>query len=249
MRCCAIRAWLETLLTSVSQPKSRPLKPMNANTVDFLAPKAMLAVIALAASLVSPLSQAQQVYRIVGPDGKVTFSDQPPAASSNAKVSEAISSGSGGASVAGLPFELKQVAQKYPVTLYSGSNCAPCGSARSMLSNRGIPFSEKTITTTQDNQALQRLSGDNTLPFLTIGSQQLKGFSDAEWTQFLNAAGYPTTSKLPPSYRPPAPTPLVAMTTAPAAVGTTAKTPVANQQRPVPVQPPAASNNPSGIRF
>jgi hypothetical protein len=32
----------------------------------------------LGGSLFSPLSHAQQVYRIVGPDGKVTFSDQPP---------------------------------------------------------------------------------------------------------------------------------------------------------------------------
>jgi hypothetical protein len=54
---------------------------------------------------------------------------------------------------------------------------------------------------------LQRLSGDTSVPFATIGSQQLKGFSDVEWTQFLNAAGYPQTSVLPASYRPPPPRP------------------------------------------
>lgn len=210
----------------------------------------MLAVIALAASLASPLSQAQQVYRIVGPDGKVTFSDRPPISDSNAKVSESSAKGTGGASAAGLPFELRQVAQKYPVTLYTSDNCGPCGSARTMLNGRGIPFSEKTVTTTQDAQALQRLSGETSLPFLTIGSQQLKGFSDAEWTQFLNAAGYPAKSVLPPSYRPSAATPLVTAATAPTAPasGTRAKPPAA-EPPPMQVQPPATSGNPSGIRF
>ena len=220
---------------------------MHANTVDFLIPKFVFTVVALTASLVSPMSQAQQVYRIVGPGGKVTFSDKPPQVGSNAKISDTTSSGTPNAS--GLPFELKQAVQKYPVTLYTGEDCGPCNAARSLLRNRGIPFSEKTVTTAQDSQALQRLSGETSLPLLTIGSQQLKGFSDAEWTQFLNAAGYPATSVLPASYRAPTSTPLVASTatsaTEPAAApGTTPKKPAARS-----VQPPTNNENPSGIRF
>lgn len=223
---------------------------MRSNTVSLHAPyQALLAVIALAASLAFPLAQAQQVYRIIGPDGKVTFSDRPPAANSNGKISETNATASGSATAGNLPFELRQVVQKYPVVLYTGENCAPCGSARALLSSRGIPFNEKTVTTAQDSQALQRLSGETSLPFLTIGVQQLKGFSDAEWTQFLNAAGYPTTSVLPPSYRQPAPTPLVAVTAMPP----TASASAAGKKIPdavVPVTPPAATrDNPSGIRF
>lgn len=55
----------------------------------------------------------------------------------------------------------------------------------------------------------QRLS-ENIFPTLTIGSQQLKGFNDAEWSTYLNAAGYPQKSALPRNYTNPAPTPLVA---------------------------------------
>ncbi len=224
---------------------------MRSNAVKFLAPHSVLALSALvvvAGSLISPLSQAQQVYRIVGPDGKVTFSDQPPPPASNAKVSAANAGAAGGAASAGLPFELRQVATKYPVTLYSGDNCAPCGAARSMLTSRGIPFAEKTVTTNEDTQALQRLSGDTSLPFLTIGSQQLKGFSDAEWTQFLNAAGYPPSSVLPASYRRPAATPLVTVATAPAAATPAAGTAPGAAARPAPVaaQP---NDNPAGIKF
>jgi glutaredoxin len=221
---------------------------MTSNAVTSVAPKALLALTLLAASLYSPLSHAQQVYRIVGPDGKVTFSDQPPPAASNAKVNAATPGGGGAAASAGLPFELRQVAAKYPVTLYTGENCGPCGAARSMLTSRGVPFSERTVTTNDDIQALQRLSGDATLPFATIGSQQLKGFSDAEWTQFLNAAGYPATSTLPASYRRPAATPLVTVNTPPAATAAGAAAPrPAAAPAPIPVQAPV--DNPSGIKF
>ncbi len=216
---------------------------MPSHTAAFLIPKSILGVIALAAGLASPLAQAQQVYRIVGPDGKVTFSDRRPL--TDAKVNEAAAKGTGGAGTAGLPFELRQAAQKYPVLLYTGDNCGPCGPARSLLSNRGIPFTEKTVITAQDAEALKRLSGETSLPFVTIGSQQLKGFSDVEWTQFLNAAGYPAKSVLPASYRPPAPTPLVAVAAAPAASAASAPKSAAKP----PAETPVISNSPSGIRF
>lgn len=222
---------------------------MNSKTVDLLAPRTALTLLALAGALASPLSQAQ-VYRIVAPDGKVTFSDQPPPWTSNAKVSEIRVTASGGVQLAGLPFGLRQAAQKYPVTLYTGENCEPCVRGRALLSNRGIPFSEKTVLTPADGQVLQRLSSDSTLPLLTIGSQQLKGFSDAEWTQFLNAAGYPATSVLPAHYRAPSPTPLVSVADAPATTSSGARKPRVKQEptpEPVPVSPPVTS--PSGIRF
>jgi hypothetical protein len=116
-----------------------------------------------------------------------------------------------------------------------------------MLTTRGVPFAEKTISTNEDQQALQRLSGDSSLPFLTIGSQQLKGFSDAEWTQFLDAAGYPKSSALPSSYIQTAATPLV--TVAPAAAPATT---AARQQGPAAPAVPSVTpppSNPAGIRF
>ena len=208
-----------------------------------------LGLLVLAAGSFSPVSQAQQqIYRIVGPDGKVTFSDQPPPAASKARVTSYGSDSAGAAATAALPFELRKVAVQYPVTLYTGESCAPCVSARSMLSTRGIPFSEKIVTSNEDSQALKRLSGESMLPILTIGSQQLKGFSDAEWTQFLDAAGYPKSSVLPASYRQAAATPLVTVN-APIAAGPDAT--AARLAAPIVGTTPAAPapSNPSGIRF
>lgn len=200
-------------------------------------------LIAVIATFTSQIS-AQQLYRIVGPDGRVTFSDQPPPPSSNAKVT----TGRGGAfnetaSSSALPFELRNVVQRFPVTLYTSKDCAPCESGRNLLRNRGVPFTERTIESIEDSEALKRLTGDTSLPMATVGGQQMKGFSDTEWTQFLDAAGYPKASQLPASYRNPAPAPLVAR-----AAPAPAPAPAPAAPAPAPAAAPAPSN-PAGIRF
>ena len=199
----------------------------------------------LTALCLLPLISQAQVYRIVGSDGRVTFSDKPPLVESQVKsVVGATAAGRAPGNATGLPYELQQVASKYPVTFYVSNDCSPCASARVMLVSRGVPFTEKTVSSNEDVQALQRISGETSLPFLTIGSQQLKGFSDAEWTQYLNAAGYPLTSKLPTGYRAPAPAPLVmARVMTPASTTSTAKLPI------VPTTPVQPNANPSGIQF
>ena len=102
-----------------------------------------LALLLTSAALLgaSAVAQAQVVYRIVGPDGKVTFSDKPPSADQG-KVAATGVGAAGAASATNLPFELRQVVAKYPVVLYTSSDCAPCGAGRSLLTSRGVPFNE-----------------------------------------------------------------------------------------------------------
>ena len=195
------------------------------------------------------VSQAQQVYRITGTDGKISFSDQLPAVLNNAKVTSSSPASSTGAVLAELPYELRQIAKKYPVILYVGDNCEPCSAGRLMLTNRGIPFIEKTVNTNEDAQALERISGERALPLLTIGGQQLKGFLNEEWSQYLTAAAYPLSSVLPASYRHPARTPLapvraVALTAPTSALINLELPPVVNAVSPV-----QKSLNPSNIKF
>ncbi|MBC7435285.1 MAG: glutaredoxin family protein [Bdellovibrionales bacterium] len=189
-----------------------------------------------------------QVYRIVGPDGRITYSDKAPV--EGAKGSSAGTVAAATDTSASLPFALRQVVNRYPVTLYTSAGCGPCGTGRALLTSRGVPFSERSVSTNEDNAALQRLSGDNALPFLTIGGQQIKGFSDVEWSQFLDAAGYPKSSQLPASYRQPPAAPLVAAQkpAAPAAADATG-TAAARPQQPVRPAAPARNENPAGITF
>lgn len=209
----------------------------------------------LAALLLSSAVQAQTVYRIVGADGRVTFSDKPPVSTDKAQDKVTATDRSGRAlDVSGnsLPFELRQVTTKYPVTIYTRPDCAPCATGRSVLVSRGVPFSERTVTTNEDAEALARISGEQALPFLTVGGQKIKGFSEIEWTQFLDAAGYPATSKLPGHYRNPAAAPLVAVqrpSDAATAAAAAAPKPNAGQTAsatPAEAPPPP---NPAGIRF
>ncbi len=234
--------------------KTQTLKPAPSRLVRLARVYHALALLCLATLLAPSVQGQSQVYRIVGPDGKVSFSDQPPpvGSGSSSKSSAANVGTPGSAASAGLPFELRQLAAKFPVTLYTSENCAPCGGGRSMLTSRGIPFAEKTVNTFEDGEALKRLSGASSLPLLTIGSQHLKGFSDAEWTQFLDAAGYPASIALPAAYRRPAATALVLTNTAPVAApagAAQAPAPTATQAVDTPINAPASSANPSGIRF
>lgn len=215
-------------------------------------PHATPALLALLCSLAAHgLAQAQQVHRIVGPDGKVTFSDRAP---QDGKATAAPASGGGAVTSSNdaLPYELRQIANRFPVTLYTGADCAPCTNARNLLVNRGVPFTERTIGSNEDIEALQRLSGNTGLPFGTIGQQQLHGYSDSEWTQYLDAAGYPKQSKLPGNYRRPTATPLTApkpATPAAAADEAPATTRAAPRARPAPEPSGPSPSNPAGIRF
>ncbi len=185
---------------------------------------------------------AQTIYRSVDADGRVVFSDKPPII---AKKTQAIDSAQPTFNVGpALPFALQQVVDQYPVTLYTTKDCAPCDSGRNWLQRHSIPFTEKTVNTNEDIAALQRLSGQVSMPFLTVGLQHLKGYSESEWTQYIHAAGYPDSSQLPTGYRTPPATPLVA-------IAKPASPQEASNAAPKPVQPPPHVNtdNPTGIQF
>jgi glutaredoxin len=204
--------------------------------------------IALIVGALLPALPAHAVYKVIGPDGKVTYTDTPPPADSKAKVSAvAVGAGGGAPNLTGLPFELQQAATKYPVTLYSTRECRPCDAGRRLLQQRGIPFSETTLAATSaDQAALQQLAGTTNLPVLTVGQQQLKGLTPGEWHGYLDAAGYPRESKLPASYSAPSPTPMV--TPAPAEPAATPGTDAAPAGTPAPAAPARPASGPN-IRF
>ncbi len=206
------------------------------------------------AGLLGPSSQAQTqtqfIYRTMAPDGKVTFSDKPTAAAVKLTATDAGGKPMGAQAVA-LPFELRQVVSKYPVTLYTADNCTPCNTGRTLLTSRGIVFAEKTVNTPEDVQALQRISGVNSLPLLTLGAQQIRGFSESDWTQFLDAADYPKSSALPAGYRNPAATSLAPVQKPAPAAPAEASPTASNATTPMNAAPSPtnSASNPAGIQF
>lgn len=191
-----------------------------------------------------------QLYKWVGPDGKVTYSDTPPPAL--ASRIETKSAAGGGINTGGLPYELAEAVRNNPVTLYTTSNCVPCDDGRRLLSERGIPYSEKTVSSAEDAAQLRSVVGaDAQLPYLVVGSRKERGYEKGLWNTALTAAGYPESSKLPQNYRNPP-----AEAAAPAS-----RTIASRQERPAdkpapavtpspPAElPPAAGNAPPGFRF
>lgn len=203
----------------------------------------LLFTVALAACA---LAAAAQPYKVVGPDGKVTYTDRPPATTTGKVSTVGARSAAPVATEVALPLALREPASKYPATLYTASGaCDPCDGARLMLRQRGIPFAEKQVFTPEDNDALARISGGRDVPVLTLGPQTLRGFAPDTWGQYLDAAGYPRESRLPANYQYPAPTPV-----APRAATATA---AATNERPAaptaPQAPAAAPPDQPAIRF
>ena len=161
-----------------------------------LGSRAALASLAL---LLAPLAQAQ--YKVIGADGKVTYTDREPSGAQG-RVTSLGARASAPAAEPELPLELRQLTGRYPVTLYTTTGaCEPCESGRLLLRQRGIPFNERQVVTPEDSEALERLSGGRDAPTLTIGTQTLRGLAGDVWHSYLDAAGYPKESRLPTSYQ------------------------------------------------
>jgi glutaredoxin len=198
--------------------KMLPSRPTIVKTAIHLI--AVQAVIMLAAGHL----YAQQVFKSVDKNGRVTYSEMPPLPGSGDKLT------ADSASSPSLPT----------------ANCGPCVNAKLMLSQRGVPFTERTVSSNEDIDAYKKLNSDNNFPLATIAAQQLKGYEETEWTKYLDAAGYPKSSALPRNFRNSEATSLTPKKVAEKEV---AEKPAAKPVRPAAAAPQEPSNNPAGIRF
>ena len=197
-------------------------------------------------------------YKVIGADGKVTYTDRLPATLPG-KVTSFSTRGGTAASNAGLPMELRRAVARYPVTLYvMAQNCEPCDVARQLLRQRGIPATEKQVLSIADADALERLTGGRDAPSLTIGSQTLRGLAPEIWNSYLDAAGYPRESRLPATYTYPPAVPIVERSDADVRPSTSRGTPNAEGDSATagpagrsPGRPanPVSASSPSGIKF
>ena len=195
-------------------------------------------LLCLLATLALP---AAAQYKVVGPDGRTTYTDRPPADASARVTPLGRDTAITAVPQDPLPPELRQPAARFPVTLYVSPDCVPCDGGRQLLLQRGVPFSEKLVLSDLDAAALERLTGARTVPSLTVGAQVLRGLSQPEWASYLDLAGYPRESKLPKGWQPAPAAPLVARCAPrPAAVASA-------PARPAPE--PAVPVSPGGFRF
>jgi glutaredoxin len=193
--------------------------------------------LALAALLGGAAVGALAQYKVVGPDGRVTYTDKPPTPA-DIKVNNGGTAAA--APAAGLPYETRQAMGRYPVAVYTTAACPACDALRSYLKSHAIPFNEFTVLTDSDRQAAQARFGGNTLPVTTVGSQRLVAFNPQELQSYLDAAGYPKQARLV-GYNWPAPAPLTPPRSSPTQASTDAP--------PAPAAPALPPPSKDGIQF
>lgn len=194
--------------------------------------------LALIAGLATAAGSALAQYKVVGPDGRVTYTDRPPADGS-VRVTDIRRSAAPAtdAATTALPTDLRRLAERFPVTLFTSADCAPCDKARAYLQGRGVPYTERLVANNDDIAALERTVAGRILPSMTVGGQALRGYAPDDWASYLDAAGYPRESRLPPGWEPPAPTPLVARVPARATPVPTEAPAAPPERTPAPEQP------------
>lgn len=142
--------------------------------------------IALAAALISFAAHcgAQVLYKSIGPDGRVTYTDRPPAEGTIAKTMR----------VEDLPntalptktlAELEQLRKSAPkvtvmptgVVLFSASWCGYCRLARGYLAQKGIEYQEVDVDTPAGKLAFVQAGGRGGVPLLIANGHKLRGFT------------------------------------------------------------------------
>ncbi|MHB1666649.1 MAG: glutaredoxin family protein [Thiomonas sp.] len=210
-------------------------------------PALLATAVALLAALAAPSAWA--VYKVVGPNGQITFTDIPP--SRPGEQVERIGTPAQAQSEQGasrVPADLQPVVRKYPVVIYTTPQCPACDDGVHLLRQRGIPYSDKSVATPADVTAYKRISdGSEKLPLLTVAGVRLPvGFAPDAWNQALTAAGYPQQSRLPKDFAFAAPEDLVPV----AAASRPAKKASNPEGLPAaPVLPPPNPKAPPGFQF
>jgi glutaredoxin len=150
-------------------------------------------------------SAVAQIYNWTDKQGKKHYSDTPPPPD-QVKSPVKILSDNGRPAVE-LPYLLAGPVRNYPVTLYTTAQCGACDMGRALLESRGIPYTEKTVSSPEDQQKLSQAGSTGQVPLLLIGPTHLVGFEEGAWNGALSDASYPKERILPPNYRNPQPEP------------------------------------------
>ena len=135
------------------------------------------------------LSYAQTAYRWVDAQGRVHFSDQPPPNTQNVETKNY----SPNQNDPTLPYTLRKVAADFPVVLFTAPDCSYCDEARTLLTQRGIPFSEQSLTSQETADSYEKRFGTRDIPTMTIGNTVTTGFEAGRWNGLLDNVGYPKT--------------------------------------------------------
>lgn len=131
---------------------------------------------------------AETLYKTVGPDGKVDYSDKPPP---DGKVEKTMQFNNLPSSeVPGLSLSYVEQLRRFKasqaktpatpaagVVLYAASWCGYCRHARSYLAKKSIPYQEIDIDTPRGKESFAEIAGGGGIPVLFASGQRVQGYS------------------------------------------------------------------------
>ena len=144
-------------------------------------------VLLSAAGAVCPALAQQSLYKSVGPDGKVVYSDRPPA---DGKIEKTLKfddlpASALPASASSYVEQLRRLRASTPATtvpagsnvLYSAVWCGYCKLAKAWLGSKNIAYQLIDIDTKEGMASFAQAGGGKGVPLLLAGSQRVQGFS------------------------------------------------------------------------
>jgi glutaredoxin len=150
----------------------------------------MKRIVALLVLSVCIPASAQQIYRVVGADGRVQYTDKPPAGAKAAAVQPRISSYGGDAVVTGSTPAVKPAQARPEIRMYATDWCGYCRKAREYFARNGIRYTELDVEKSEVARLEYRGLGARGVPVIVVGTQRMNGYSEERLAAMLKAAGY-----------------------------------------------------------
>lgn len=146
----------------------------------------------LAALLSSPGAVGDNVYRSIGPDGRVVYSDQPPVTGTVQKIysSENLPASPVPEATQRYRRELQssmnrrlanQAIPAGDTRLFAASWCGYCRKAKAYLGQKGISYREIDIDTAEGEASFAQVGGSDGIPLLLHNGQRVRGFTPAAY--------------------------------------------------------------------
>lgn len=157
-------------------------------------------ITALSALLLTATAAAQTtttLYKSIGPDGKVIYSDQPdPRAQTSKRLTfENLPASPLSAETQAYLEQLQKSAEQRAsaasqddVVLFSAVWCGYCKHAKNYLASKRVVYREFDIDTKQGLAAYAQAGGRSGVPLLVVNGQRVSGFSSAAYDAVLPKA-------------------------------------------------------------
>lgn len=140
------------------------------------------AFLLLALALFAQQAQAE-IYKVIGADGKVSYTDKAPQATAAKTEKLKLQTYSGAPSVSSYNGSVRKV------TLLSAQWCGVCRQAKAYMVSRKIAFEEWDVDQSEFARAKMRELGAKGVPVILVGQQKMVGFSAERLDAMLKNAG------------------------------------------------------------